>query len=729
MPTESSVQSLRAKNHSRQGIALVIVLGFLSLLIVLAVAFAISMRTERLTALAYLNKVTAENAKEAALARLMSDMDRQLKFTTTRSLFPNAGVWVSTNGSTSDGLDLFPSAFNSPSGFTNSLNHLPLDIWYLALAEEGKARWQGITNSAVSVNEIARYAYLVVDVSGLIDISVAGELTHSNGITGRELSLEYLPEVQSSDLLPNRTKFWKRFETIPELWQLARGGNGLFSYPSNIFVYSRFMADKFIAATTNVDPLFIGYDEAAFSSNSFQADVVSRLTNSGLTQADAQRVYWNLYEYVDVDSVPNRGPDPLRSINTESVPMINEIVLSAELSRPQTNYVLDVYVDVETWHPFPSNSPSVQFDESNLPFELTVAGNPASANAVVLNPPLSPLIAMPGTFSQTAYSFRTNRFHFRGTGPLASDPTSIGVQLRFNAGKNLDMRLGPDVVDRVFPTFDSYPQALIQPATLPENSGANKLVSQPRNCSVSVIDPRFNYDKKYWDRSSTPTMGKTNHNVAGMSGVLPVEPAGELYVRNGKLKSVAELGFLAIGDAGRAWHTISLYDPDGAGSEVMHTVLDHFTIRTNKIFSGKVHLDTPNDLAWKSVFLGADIESAPGYKIDDFNWNDTAALRDRFLFKATSPITNISSVGWIGDSLLVQNNLSTDARRESVIRNSYEMFGLRQNLFVVYLITQSRGSLIPAEDKSIYYLWRDPVPNADGQHAWRVRFTAQLDSE
>ena len=724
MPTESSVQSLRAKNDSRQGIALVIVLGFLSLLIVLAVAFAISMRTERLTALAYLNKVTTENVKEAALARLMSDMDRQLKVTTTRSLFPTVGIWVSTNGTASDGIDFLPTSF------TNSLNHLPLDIWNLALAEEGKARWQGITNSAVSTNEIARYAYLVADVSGLIDISVAGELTHSNGITGRELSLEYVSEVQPSALVPNRTKYWKRFETIPELWQLARGGNGLGSYPSNIFVYSRFMADKYAASITNyIVPLFIGFDETAFSSNSFQADVISRLTNSGLTQTDAQRVYWNLYEYVDVDHVPNRGPDPLKSINTESVPMINEIVLSAELSRPQTNYVLDVYVDVETWHPFPSNSPSVQFDESNLPFEFTVAGNPASANAVVLAPPLSPLIAMPGTFSQAAYMFRTNRFHYRGSGSLASDPTSIGVQLKFNPAKNLDLKLVSDVVDRVFPSFDSYPQALIQPATLPPNSGNNKLVSQPRNSSVSVIDPRYNYDNAYWERSSTPTLGKTNHNVTGKSGIVAVEPAGEMYVRNGKLKSVAELGFLAVGDSGKAWHTISLYDPDGSGPEVMHTVLDHFSIRTNKVFFGKVHLDTPNEVAWKSVFLGADIESTPGNKIDDFNWNDTAALRDRFLNKATSPITNISSVGWIGDALIAQNNLSTDARRESVIRNSYEMFGLRQNLFVLYLITQSRGSLIPAEDKSIYYLWRDPIPNANGQHAWRVRFTSQLDSD
>jgi len=65
-------------DKSRQGIALVMVLGVLTILTLLAVSFAVTMRTERLAAENYIYVVKARHFLNEALARAIFEADESM---------------------------------------------------------------------------------------------------------------------------------------------------------------------------------------------------------------------------------------------------------------------------------------------------------------------------------------------------------------------------------------------------------------------------------------------------------------------------------------------------------------------------------------------------------------------------------------------------------------------------------------------------------------------------
>ena len=80
--------------HSQRGSALLIVLGFLSFMVVSAVAFAIWMRTERLPSSALRRSVANRYLVKAALAQAMSRVDDAVRS------HPFPGAWNTNNQAT-----------------------------------------------------------------------------------------------------------------------------------------------------------------------------------------------------------------------------------------------------------------------------------------------------------------------------------------------------------------------------------------------------------------------------------------------------------------------------------------------------------------------------------------------------------------------------------------------------------------------------------------------------
>ena len=68
----------RSPHPRNSGIALIIVLGFLGILLLLAVSFAISMRVERLATHTYLDQVRAKHLVHAALSRALSAVNTNM---------------------------------------------------------------------------------------------------------------------------------------------------------------------------------------------------------------------------------------------------------------------------------------------------------------------------------------------------------------------------------------------------------------------------------------------------------------------------------------------------------------------------------------------------------------------------------------------------------------------------------------------------------------------------
>lgn len=151
---------------NESGIALVIVLGFLSILTIMAMGFAISMRTERLVSEAHSGSVSARQFSSSALARALGDIDvvvstnRYPDFTSAGSL--STELLYSRDGSTELRAPSVDALLDFvPGALSNEIATIADDIG-----------WEMITNN--QGEEIGRIAYVVANCSGLICLNATG---------------------------------------------------------------------------------------------------------------------------------------------------------------------------------------------------------------------------------------------------------------------------------------------------------------------------------------------------------------------------------------------------------------------------------------------------------------------------------------------------------------------------------------------------------------------------
>lgn len=175
--------------RSRAGSALVIVLGLLSVLLLMGVAFSVTMRTERSGASNMRHAAMARHTLDSAIARVMSDLDVELAAHTKNGRFygnispTNMVVLSSAN-----------SEYSSPNVSVLSheiARHLPSD--QLAAALDAEAQWVPIYGSVRITDEsdsdpttedppVGRYAYVVLNNSGYLDPNTVGRSTEGRGL-------------------------------------------------------------------------------------------------------------------------------------------------------------------------------------------------------------------------------------------------------------------------------------------------------------------------------------------------------------------------------------------------------------------------------------------------------------------------------------------------------------------------------------------------------------------
>lgn len=687
----------RRKDDARQGIALIVVLGFLSVVIVLAVAFVIAMRTERLATRNSVDLLRARYLTEVATARAIDYVNEHM--TNADLFFPD----FDAIGQTAGGVN-----------FTNLLDGTAVDYIPTSLRPGAHAASAGLkwTNIVDGDKLLGRFAFLAVDCSGLLDVSSAGGRPRLHGTNFSEVVISNIPEIvlgNVDNLLADRQYDWIRFESLPELWELCRPGAAgyLLRYPDNIFVYSRFPdfpLDRIRLDGTNVNNA---------------TDIINAFAECGIPNAAA--VYDNLRDYTDTD----REPRNLDSFTTEAVPMINEIIVSNYVIKTagampgETVYDHYVLVEIETWYPFPTPAPTVVFETPDVRFPFC---SPASLNPDPSGGTAVPVVA-PGPFTHQPYTFHTTNFvyHARDTNTfgrnlgLQADVHRVELKDQGGAPK-YDRMTGPIRFQTIVRNIDSLP--------LGQRSSAPSY-------GFACVDPRVNWngtDPLQWIGGATRTPMATNIDV------IPLPPNSEgvspMYVADRTLQSVGELGFLSVGIP---WRTIALYNAPGMN---LNPVLDYFRIGAVPTNSpkGLINLNSQNTNVLAAGFIGCPIEFYPddpmgpsrrvtdadAYEIAGDLWN----LND-------PPLTNISSIGLATNNMAFYN-LETDVEKESVIRNSYELFNPRQNLFTLFVMVQSVDDVndnnsvdageVRAEQKAVAVVWRDPVKDATGRNPTFVRF-------
>ncbi len=231
--------------ESKRGVALIVVLGFLSIMIIMAVAFVMQARMERLVSGATLEAQRGRQMARTALNAGMSDYSYQLygenKFMlppldSDYDLFVSKPPYTSgemqpslsgENGTLSgSGVELMQGEARNwiPRRYLESEDYA-MDNARWVLVRQDPSRGAGRENPVVG-----RYAYLCFDMSGGMDANlialsdgVAEVGNTTNRASVRDVGMRELKETASASLFKRLRRGWHGFDSLAELILLTNG--------------------------------------------------------------------------------------------------------------------------------------------------------------------------------------------------------------------------------------------------------------------------------------------------------------------------------------------------------------------------------------------------------------------------------------------------------------------------------------------------------------------------
>ncbi len=684
-PAESSVITTHCSLlTNKSGVALILVLGTLSLMLIMAVSFAISMRTARLASGNYADTVRARQLVQVGLVRAMDDIRGMMgsnlnaagaqvyppwSVTNARNgaeLGGEYAVLLTTNANTAT--NFIPGALNSADN-AQKLNH-----------------WVEIREPSNNML-IGRVAYLILNCSGLLDANFAGGAGRGYGTNPAELAVASLPEIGAgaNNLLNNRL-LNIRYESVAELHEYSGS-----STPSNFFVYS-YCSNGWWNGATNLLPVNLAGGVAQLTVAGRKNAILAGFTNAGYSGLEAGILFSNLLDYVDGNSVPTNQVS-----SVEAVPMVNEVVVSNLISVADSSatpgnkiYTIKTDVFVEWWYPF--------VNDAALPFDLSVEVGFGEANN--LKPANLPVAAKPLGMPPA----ESLNFIHLNCPPVSVDRLPVN-SISLVSTSSLSVKQGADVVDSL--------AGLMILTNVNNGVQNNGLYS---SCSVmQCIDPRFNYfldpAAGCWTNAPPASLGATNPATIAWWARNPNNDTNSaMYVANRTLRLAGEVGCLACAP----WKTVKFYGP------ARTRALDAFAIGTNDTDVFVTHsrrgLVNPNSLqsnVLAAVFAGMPVDDYPGGPSNSLSLASALTIAGRLANGGV--YTNLSDIGQALTNFSALNvTLDNELKKESLFRNAAGLLSARQNVFQVIIEAQlAYGNMYPryknlAHQRAVAIVWRDP---------------------
>ncbi|MBX7259302.1 MAG: hypothetical protein K1Y02_23270 [Candidatus Hydrogenedentes bacterium] len=745
-----------------------VVLSFLAILLVLAVTFLASMRTERLASEAQKDGAACEQFLKGCVASAMDRVnDRLINYSYNDALALPASDPRPVNihqpkqmavleSYSTNALLKVPSTMNMLAGEVQGwiphrfLSNVDPDLDASNIAQN--AQWIEVRDptNPVTGNVVGRYAFVALDCTGLIDANVADGGLRSNGVWVDEINLDFLPEVGASkgdDLVANRSKY-TRFATLPEVVYLNDGTPS----PGE----NKVIATNAIVATDLV-PYSLSYIEPGwYDWNSEAWRPLGDLGDGTVHTADprrwdaaeAQSVLGSLYpsspdigkcfrDYIDDDFIPGGSTagtaDPLIPCQ-ECFPMINElvsrqIVSVVDVAPGVSNLVNTVILDVEFWNPCVTgsgtngNTYQVRLNSVNWQFVFAPGGTIVTPPIDPVNPKTLPASAMTPfqvvSFTNVLsipYPATGNRIVNQFFNQISLDVTEVGTGANVDrtTQQSQDLQLGPAT------------------APYPRNNG-------PNADSLQANDPRLNHLSADWVKAAN-SLRAINAAVVDFNKSQTLLSNGSLspegtnaYVRNStNLTSVAELGYILTG---QPWTTIDLFTPPG---RQLLTKFSLSNVVTRAYTNGFINPNTLSTDVWIAALSGAPIEGRPdeplpaAATLSQANAGKIGASVVALATKDTTfEATSLDSgAAWVTASEFTNSSFSlNNNEKESVIRNSYRLFNANQNLFTLIVVAQTLNEerVVTGEKRAVALVWRDPFPNGAGQYEMFVRQFRYLD--
>lgn len=483
-----------------QGSALIMVLGMMALMLVMAIAFSIYMRTGMAAAGGYRQDVLLRQMMPVAINQALVAITRR-----TPDYYPSWDVLLSegTGGAASN---MITDAVRRVLPLAPLSNTNPIPQWIVPSDLKG-----------------LRVAFVVLNCSGLLDANYAGGTNRSFGSSPAEIQIGTMPEVVDFASLTNH----RPYLTIQQLTT-----NALLAGSSNFVCYSMM---PWVRNGVGTAPALLSGSAADLKLR--QPDIEAKFILSGLT--DARGVFEALIDYVDTNDVPER----LDSYCTEAVPMINEVVAQVTFSGPITNMTLQASVTVELSYPFVTPAAANYYLAGIASFRsdnaFPVPGNATNTRPITIGSPYSLLSGV------CRASVTTNFSSFAAVTPQT---VSVAVSLEVRSGS-----ASGQVVDRV--PASGVLEIPLDVSGLSGTYVISREIIDPRyNWNTNdwkVANPLVGTPA----RENSQTL---RYRVRDPS----VDGDAKMHVANAPLRSVAELSYLPR-DKDTRWSTIRLFPVPG----------------------------------------------------------------------------------------------------------------------------------------------------------------------
>ena len=591
----------------------------------------------------------------------------------------------------------------------------------------------------------------------------------------RDVPMGLLPEVTDAGQFMSYRRGWKGFDNLQMLKKLTDGkvndGSGVGSVstmrwsPERSEVHGAGLLSNLVSELASYS--LSSYRGGRYSRNSgswekpkyVNPDDGSGWKNAlsplrGQLKVDDVVFEKMVKDFTSKEIVPEGVDYP----SVKNVPMFNEIIVkNLHLNAPwATSVIVDeewvetyeytatVEVQFEFWYPFPSkeNEQSGMFrlqapilSMASYPSEGAQIAMPVAliangkrivlhGNATVVDP-ASGVIEVPAKYN-AGKPYVTPAVKYRVTFATNEEIDSADGQLEWRGWQtqqDIDLTYGGVPVDR-----------------MPKGVGRSLHVVIPagqddpgeRMYSKEVCDPRLNHLASEWQDAWTVggTPGGINECTAANEDYL--KEGGAMYCRNGPMETPADFGFFPTGTS---WNTIDLLNDEGADFLALTTMDTNLyeAIDRNGVFytNAQLNVNTRCSNALASAFYGISVMDVPGWDASQHDGTDsmdesTAREMARRIIGVTQNSPFQSGLDWAGvPSLMGDNGYLASLgynrnQRESLLRNTYGLFSVADNLFTVVVVAQSikegkgqvgtwdDGDQVTGERRAVALVWRDP---------------------
>ncbi len=697
------------KQNSRSGAALIIVLGILTVMTLLIVAFSISTQMTRLTARNYRQQSSTEHYIRAGIPLAMATIDQ----TMTNATLPMAAwqspiLYIATNEEdTAQATVIIGAVTNSvPIGWREYFTDTPEDF---------NSSWMYVINKNPQGETIAtngRIAFIAGDLSGFVDINNAPDILLAE-LLGIEVdksnpffSLADLTSGDEAWINLTSNLVCDSYDVGPDCYLSTN------NYPigrHDMRPAVRFPVNSITNYTVNSSTATVDSYHLIEIVEGYLNPMREKLQDAGFNSGNAEMFLWNLVNYIDDDSLPQDGtltPWLSPGLN-ETVPIINEITL---LSLPPVPASESNHYEfaIELWYPYPPE----EFTAADYTLHLNIRRDVAniSSGTVMLNEASSLALDL----VQMDYTPALGGFQVLYTGK--TEPVKFPITVQTESGtRDVFLPIGNATLKEFGPlgwvTTEVLSSAAIS-VTL-SNTTYNATVDMAMNSGdlwsftnlygYAAANPLDNAVADSWRGPLADTeqsLGTTNgFSWVGSGYDVPI------FIRNAPLETIGEMGLICTSSL----ESVDCMSLPGAA------LFDTLTVRSasNRVVRGLVGIGAAEPV-WAALFstVSTGATNSPTNMIDA---DEAAKIAEALTAAIAGYGEPVSIPSWA--SVLPLMSQSTNwlsdlppEQREAPLRHIVENVSFRQNIFILWLLAQATtddGRTALAERRATAVVLRD----------------------